>query len=143
MKRKTGKQIEADMFNLALDSELKSFIKGKIYKNGTRPVDSKKEDAVVSFKTGLDAQFQQGEVTLNIYVPDIDNGGKTFVEDIERTAELEAKADEIVRTFTSSEYLFKLGGIPQTFQFQSEDTKVKQHFVNIKLRFSRNSLFTD
>lgn len=140
--RKTGSQIEEDVFELINDSELKSFIKGKVYKNGTRPVDSKKEDAVVSFKTGLDAQFQQGEITLNIYVPDIDNGGKAMLKDIARCSALEAKADEIVRTFTSSEYLFKLGGIPQTFQFQSEDTKVKQHFVNIKLRFSRNSLVT-
>lgn len=139
--RKTGQQIEDDVFDLVQDSELSSFVKGKIYKEGTRPVDSENEDAIVSFKTGLDAQFQQGELTLNIYVPDIDNGGKILVKDIARCREIESKADSIVRTFTSSEYLFSLGGIPQTFQFQSENTKVKQHFVNIKLRFSRNSVF--
>ena len=139
--RKTGQQIEDDVFDLVQDSELSSFVKGKIYKEGTRPVDSENEDAIVSFKTGLDTQFQQGELTLNIYVPDIDNGGKILVKDIARCREIESKADSIVRTFTSSEYLFFLGGIPQTFQFQSENTKVKQHFVNIKLRFSRNSVF--
>lgn len=139
--RKTGQQIEDDVFELVQNSELSYLVKGKIYKEGTRPVNSLNEDAIVSFKTGLDAQFQQGELTLNIYVPDIDNGGMILVKDIARCREIESKADSIVRTFTSSEYLFYLGGTPQTFQFQSEGTKVKQHFVNIKLRFSRNSVF--
>ena len=139
--RKTGQQIEDDVFDLVQNSELSSFVKGKIYKEGTRPADSDNEDAIVSFKTGLDAQFQVGELTLNIYVPDIDNGSKTLVKDIARCREIEEKSDKIVRTFSSGEYLFTLGAIPQTYQLQSEDINKKQHFVNIKLRFSRNSVF--
>lgn len=140
MKRKTGSEIEGDVYNLVQQSELKSFIKGTIYKDGLRPVDSDKEDAIVSFKTGLDYQFQVGELTINIYVPDIDNGGKVLVKNTSRCRAIEVKANEIVRSFTNAEYLFSLGGIIQTFRLQSEDTQVKQHFVNIKLRFKRNSL---
>lgn len=69
---KTGKQIQGDIRKLLMDSTLYTQISGEVYRNGYRPRDSRKEDAVVIFTAGLPEQIQTGVVTINIFVPDID-----------------------------------------------------------------------
>ena len=69
---KTGKQIQSDVLALLKSSTLPSIISGKVYRKGCRPRDSKAEDAIVIFTTGLPGQIQTGVVTINIYCPDID-----------------------------------------------------------------------
>ena len=82
---KTGKQIQSDVLALLKSSTLPSIISGKVYRKGCRPRDSKAEDAIVIFTTGLPGQIRTGVVTINIYCPDIDpyeNG--VLVEDSQR-----------------------------------------------------------
>ena len=89
---KTSKQIQGDIYNLLKGSALCSMISGDVYRSGYRPRDSRLEDAVVIFTTGLPDQIQTGVVTVNIYVPDIDpyqNG--VLVEDGERTETIAAR----------------------------------------------------
>lgn len=131
---KTSKQVEGDIFQLLKDSTLYTMISGDVYRAGYRPRDSRKEDAVVKFTTGLADEIQTGVVTVNIFVPDIDpyeNG--VLVEDGERTEELEKLADAWVESLTAevSCYLFKL---QQTIYTEAEPD-INQHFVVVKLKY--------
>lgn len=132
---KTAKQIQGDVYTLLRDSTLCSMISGGVYRNGLRPRDSRLEDAVVTFTTGLPDQIQTGVVTINIFVPDIDpyeNG--VMVEDTERTEEVETLAQSWVDSLTCdvSNYRFKL---QQTIYTEAEP-QTNEHFVVVKLRYS-------
>ena len=100
---KTGKQIQSDVLALLKSSTLPSIISGKVYRKGCRPRDSKAEDAIVIFTTGLPGQIQTGVVTINIYCPDIDpyeNG--VLVEDGQRCETLEKAAADWVDSLTAA-----------------------------------------
>lgn len=131
---KTGKQIQGDIYRLFKGSTLYTMISGDVYRNGYRPRDSRLEDAVVIFTAGLPDQIQTGVVTVNIFVPDIDpydNG--VFVEDGQRTEELERLAQAWVDSLTAavSCYKFKL---MQTI-YTEEEADINQHFIVVKLGY--------
>lgn len=131
---KTSKQVQGDVYRLLKDSTLYTLISGEVYRNGYRPRDRCKEDAVVIFTTGLPDEIQTGVVTVNIFVPDIDpyNNG-VWVEDGARTEELEKLADAWVESLTAevSNYKFKL----QHTIYTEEDKDIRQHFVVVKLKY--------
>jgi hypothetical protein len=132
---RTGQQIENDIYGLLKNSPMKSFISGEVYKYGMRPRDSKVEDAVVKFVTGLDDEIQTGVVVVNIYVPDIDafqNG--VMVRNISRCTEIEVRANEWVKSLTAgtTDYLFSLA---QTI-YTEEEPEINQHFVTVRIKFS-------
>lgn len=131
---KTSKQVQGDVYRLLKDSTLYTLISGEVYRNGYRPRDSRKEDAIVIFTTGLPDEIQTGVVTVNIFVPDIDpyNNG-VWVEDGARTEELEKLADAWVESLTAevSNYKFKL----QQTIYTEEDKDIRQHFVVVKLKY--------
>ena len=129
---KTAKQVQTDIIALLRGSELAAEISGEVYRNGLRPRDSRLEDAVVIFTTGLPDEIETGVVTVNIYVPDIDpyeNG--VLVEDGERTEKLEILAQGWVDSLLGSgtNYVFELR---QTIYTEAEPD-IKQHFVVVKL----------
>lgn len=131
---KTGKQIQSDVLELLKSGSLSSIISGKVYRNGYRPRDSKKEDAIVIFTTGLPDQIQTGVVTINIYVPDTDpyeNG--VFVEAGQRCEDLEKAAADWVDSLKASvsNYKFKL----QQTIYTEEEPEIKQHFIVVKLKY--------
>mgnify|MGYP000881321398 CR=1 FL=1 len=132
----TAGQIESKVFQLLKDSSIN--INGKIYKEGTRPIDSKKEDAVVTFQTGTDAQIQSGIVVINVYVPDIDNGQNkgVKVKDILRCNEIEALLQSFSESVSvSGEYKFNPDKIIKTYK----EDGIEQHFVNLRLKFKRST----
>ncbi len=129
--RKTGSEIESDVYAIINASQLKTAIGGLTYKEGLRPINSKAEDAVVSFMTGLDGQIQTGVVNLNIYVPNIDNGSGSLVKNVSRCRVLEILANAIIQELVPGEYHFALGAIIQTFPAD----EINQHFVNCKIKF--------
>lgn len=131
---KTGKQIQNDVLALLKSGSLPSLISGKVYRRGYRPRDSKLEDAIVIFTTGLPGQIETGVVTINIYVPDIDpyqNG--VLVEDGQRCEQLEMVAAEWVESLTTavSNYRFRL----QQTIYTEEEPDINQHFVVVKLKY--------
>ena len=131
---KTSKQVQGDIYQLLKDSTLYTMISGEVYRQGYRPRDSRKEDAVVIFTTGLPNQIQTGVVTVNLFVPNIepyDNG--VWVEDGERTERVERLAQEWVDNLTTevSCYKFKL----QQTIYTEEEAEIKQHFVVVKLKY--------
>jgi len=125
---KTGLQVEHDVYTLIKSSGIKTAINGDVYKEGTRPLNSQKEDAIVIFKVGLSGQIQEGEVTVNIFVPLLQDQ-----KNIARLRALEAIAQTAVESLSSAEYQFSLGATIQTYY---EET-AKQHFINIRLRYRR------
>ena len=129
--RKTGLEIETDVYAIVSSSALKTSITGKIYKDGMRPINAKSEDAVVAFMTGLDGQKQTGALNLNVYVPDIDNGSGTLVKNLTRCKTLEAVCNTLIQGLIPGEYRFGLGAIVQTFKAEG----INQHFVNCKIKF--------
>ncbi len=131
---KTGKQVQGDIYRLFKGSTLYTMISGDVYRNEYRPRDSRLEDAIVIFTAGLPNQIQTGVVTVNIFVPDIDpydNG--VFVEDGQRTEELERLAQAWVDSLTAavSCYKFKL---MQTI-YTEEEADINQHFIVVKLGY--------
>lgn len=131
---KTAKQIQGDVYQLLRDSTLYSMISGDVYRSGMRPRDSKLEDAIVIFTTGLPDQIQTGVVTINIYFPDIDayNNG-VLVENALRGSQLELLAAEWVDSLKAgvSNYKFEL---QQTIYTEAE-AAINQHFVVVKLKY--------
>lgn len=131
---KTSKQVQGDIYRLLKGSTLSSMISGEVYRNGLRPRDSRKEDAVVIFTTGLPYQIQTGVVTVNIYVPDIDpydNG--VPVEDGERTEKIERLAQQWVDSLTTDKSCYKFR-LQQTI-YTEEEPDINQHFVVVKLGY--------
>lgn len=131
---RTSKQVQGDIYQFLQDSALSTMISGKVYRNGMRPRDSQKEDAVVTFVTGTVGDVQSGIVVVNIYVKDVDpwdNG--VLVEDSGRTEEIEVAADQWVSSLTCalSDYKFRLESAIQTF----EESAIHQHFVSVRLRY--------
>lgn len=100
---KTGKQIQGDIRRMLAGSKLAEAVSGGVYRNGYRPRDSRKEDIIVTFTTGIPDQIETGVVTVNIYVPDIDPcGNGVFVEDGRRTEQLEALAQQWADSLTAA-----------------------------------------
>jgi hypothetical protein len=135
---KTAKQIQGDIIALLSGSELEKAVNGKIYRanpdSSYRPRDSRKEDILVIFTTGIPGQIHTGVVTLNIYVPDIENPGNGVLnEDGNRCEELETAACTWVESLTAgrSDYRFTL---QQTIYTETEP-EINQHFVVVKLKY--------
>lgn len=135
---KTGSEIEQDFYDIIKNSPIASAIKGKVYVDGSRPINSKIEDAVVAFVAGMDAQIQTGAVNVNIYVPDIDNGSGILVKAGERCNELEKIANQAIRALKPGDYLIYLLNTIKTTKVQETDSTaegISQHCINIKIGF--------
>ena len=130
---KTRGQVQDDVMNLLYGSPLASTLSGGVYFNGYRPRDSKLEDAVLIFTTATADQVQQGIITINIYVPDIDvYGNGILIEDGVRTREIEVALNEWVDSVSiTSDYHFSLDQAITT----EANTDVNQHFVVARIQF--------
>ncbi|MCQ2058672.1 MAG: hypothetical protein MJY71_02445 [Bacteroidaceae bacterium] len=128
----TAHEVQGDVIQMLQGSSLAQMLTGKVYRNGYRPRDSRKEDAVVIFTAGLSEQVQTGVVTIHIYVPDIELNG-VWVENGARTAEIERAAQEWTErlTATRSNYLFTVQSTIST----DEERDTQQHYVVIMLRY--------
>ena len=121
-----------DMY-AALEELMGSTIRGTFYPSELRPIEAKTEDAVLTCSNATAGQIQEGRARLNIYVPDINNGGASLVPDKARLMELEAIDEQVLQTLNDSctAYIFD--------KFQSTATiavpERNEHFVNIGIHF--------
>ena len=124
--------IEMEMY-AALEELMGNTIKGTFYPSEVRPLEANTEDAVLTVSNATAGQIQEGRARLNIYVPDINNGGEILVPDKARLMELEKITDEVVEKLNEADtaYIFDL--------FQSTATIAvpgkSEHFVNIGIHF--------
>jgi len=137
--KKTAKQVEGDVYTILKASTLPTTIKGGMLRGeNSRPVLQVTEDAVVSFMTGMDGQEQIGVVTVNVYVPHIDNGEVTLKQDAKRCEAIEALLSGIIDEMDadSDEYEFDLQNMIQSFIVEGID----QSRVNAQIHFRRTTL---
>jgi len=132
--RKTGLSIEGYIFHLMVESLQ---VRGGIYRNGTRPFDSKGEDAIVSFlsgRDGWDGFSQSGVVNVNVYVPNIEFGMPYLVKDVTRCEEIEEQLLSILEGHKTGDFLLETDGTPTTF------ADGDFHVVNIRVKYRYNRI---
>lgn len=136
-KTKTQHQITRTVRRLLLESTLADEMTGKVYYDGSRPRDSKAEDAVIILTDGDAEEVQEGTVTINVFFPDTDPWSDgVFVEDGERAETLETLAQEWADSLTCDKtdgYLFRLASAIHT----TPEPDTREHFVVIRLSFKQ------
>lgn len=134
--KKTASQIEADLYKYFKD-KINPLINGQTYRNGVRPLNSQKEDCVISFLTGLDGQYQTGVVNINIFVPMVKNNDNQYMKDFVRCDAIEQALMPIIEEAETDlrNYRLQLHQMIQTF----EETDIKQFFINAKIKFRYNT----
>lgn len=117
----------------ALEELMGKTIKGTFYPSEVRPLEANTEDAVLTVSNATAGQIQEGRARLNIYVPDIDNGGGSLVPDKARLMELGKIADEVVEKLNEADtaYYFDLFQATATIGVPGKS----EHFVNIGIHF--------
>ena len=134
--KKTASQIEADLYKYFKD-KINPLINGQTYRNGVRPLNSQKEDCVISFLTGLDGQYQTGVININIFVPLVKNNDNQYRKDFVRCEAIEQALTPIIENAKTDlrNYKLTLHQLIQTF----EETDIKQFFINAKIKFRYNT----
>lgn len=134
--KKTASQIEADLYKYFKD-KIDQLINGQTYRNGVRPLNSQKEDCVISFLTGLDGQYQTGVININIFVPMVKNNDNQYRKDFIRCDAIEQALMPIIEEAETDlrNYRLQLHQMIQTF----EETDIKQFFINAKIKFRYNT----
>ena len=134
--KKTASQIEADIYKYFKD-KIDPLINGQTYRNGVRPLNSQKEDCVISFLTGLDGQYQTGVININIFVPLVKNNDNQYRKDFVRCDTIEQALMPIIEEAETDlrNYRLQLHQMIQTF----EETDIKQFFINAKIKFRYNT----
>nr|DAX66253.1 MAG TPA: hypothetical protein [Caudoviricetes sp.] len=134
--KKTASQIEADIYKYFKD-KIDPLINGQTYRNGVRPLNSQKEDCVISFLTGLDGQYQTGVININIFVPLVKNNDNQYRKDFVRCDTIEQALMPIIENVETDlrNYRLQLHQMIQTF----EETDIKQFFINAKIKFRYNT----
>lgn len=129
---RTGSEVTGDLLALLKASPLASMIDGGIYRAGLRPRDSRKEDLVVIFTTGIHGDIDKGIVTLNLYVPDLELEGVT-VANGQRCEALERALYNWVSHLGAAQtpYLLRLKSVIST----EPAPEIQQHFVAVKLEY--------
>ena len=134
--KKTASQIETDIYKYFKD-KIDTLINGQTYRNGVRPLNSQKEDCVISFLTGLDGQYQTGVININIFVPTVKNNDNQYRKNFVRCDAIERALMPIIEESKTAlrNYRLTLHQLIQTF----EDTYIKQFFINAKVKFRYNT----
>jgi len=134
--KKTASQIESDLYKYFKD-KINPLINGQTYRNGVRPLNSQKEDCVISFLTGLDGQYQTGVININIFVPLVKNNDNQYRKDFVRCDAIEQALMPIIENAKTDlrNYRLQLHQMIQTF----EETDIKQFFINAKVKFRYNT----
>ncbi|MEB3074994.1 hypothetical protein [Capnocytophaga gingivalis] len=134
--KKTASQIEADLYKYFKD-KINPLINGQTYRSGVRPLNSQKEDCVISFLTGLDGQYQTGVVNINIFIPMVKNNDNQYMKDFVRCEAIEQALMPIIEEAETDlrNYRLQLHQMIQTF----EETDIKQFFINAKIKFRYNT----
>lgn len=132
---KSEKNIERDLFAFVKESELAAAVNGDVYRLGTRPDNSTKEDIVVKFISGTDGQIQRGIIVLDVYVPDIKITSGKLVENMQRIEVLENLIYSFLQDCNTTEYLYSLDATPKSLEAE----EIGQHFIYARIAYQRIS----
>ena len=131
---KTQQDIEDDFYNALKNSVLVNAVNGKLYKKDLRPIDSKQEDITLIVTTIDSAQWQQGVITLLIYVNGIDLYQSQLVPDKKRIKELSTIVlgiiDELKANMANYDGFYFFQAVTNDF-----DVETEQWFISAKIGF--------
>ena len=134
---KTSTQIEADFYRLVKNSPVASSVGGKVYRDGTRPRNSKEEDIVVIFVAGVDGQIQDGVIVMNVFVPKKPFGKCTDpVKDIRRIDMLERVIRDWLDTRPGAPE-YHLPHYERATIKDYEDPETGETYINTRIKFRR------
>ena len=131
---KTAEEVESDVYT-AVKTYLKNSISGYVYRRGTRPTNrGSKEDAVVSFLSGLDGQVQTGVVVVNVYVPNERRGDSYSVKNVARSTAVSRTLLNMLKEMRISGYDLRTERTVQT----EEDNGATR--VTLRIKYKYNAL---
>lgn len=131
---KTAEEVEGDIYT-AVKTYLKGRINGEAYRRGARPTNrGDKEDAVVSFLSGLDGQVQTGVVVVNVYVPNEKRGDSYSVKNVARSTEVARTLLNMLKETRISGYDLRTERTVQT----EEDNGATR--VTLRIKYKYNAL---
>ena len=98
----TATELQTELIALLRGSELALELSGEVYRIGTRPRDSKREDITVAITALTAGQRQRARARLSIYVPDIARVASAVSDpDLARAARLERLATDWALSLTT------------------------------------------
>lgn len=131
---KTAEEVEGDIYT-AVKAYLKGRIDGEAYRRGARPTNrGDKEDAVVSFLSGLDGQVQTGVVVVNVYVPNEKRGDSYSVKNVARSTAVSRTLLNMLKEMRISGYDLRTERTVQT----EEDNGATR--VTLRIKYKYNAL---
>lgn len=131
---KTAEEVESDIYT-AVKEYLVGKIKGYTYRRGARTTNrGDKEDAVVSFLSGLDGQVQTGVVVVNVYVPNERRGDSYSVKNVARSTAVSRTLLNMLKEMRISGYDLRTERTVQT----EEDNGATR--VTLRIKYKYNAL---
>ncbi|WP_455590871.1 hypothetical protein [Bacteroides sp.] len=127
---KSDIEIKDDVYKVIKDSALEKGVTGRISKT-KRPVNSDKEDIVISILDNGKGQIQEVFVNVNIYVSDNFRDGQAE-ENSSRLRQLCKLAAELLEVQRGEDYRFTLDK-----QRVMEVNGKNEHFINNRLLFKQ------
>lgn len=133
---KTAEEVESDIYT-AVKEYLAGKIKGYSYRRDVRPTNrGDKEDAVVSFLSGLDGQVQTGVVVVNVYVPNERTGDHYSVKNVARTTAVARTLLNMLKEMRISGYDLRT---ERTVQTEEDDGATR---VTLRIKYKYNALIS-
>lgn len=135
-----SQDVESKIYKICdKSSELKALISGKIYKEGFRPTNSKKEDVCINTISLTQDNPQIGVFNVNIYTKALKKKIEDATEDIPDTIKLKAIADVILNLIEteliSDDFKDCAFKILNQQTFKNQDSTQKEYYQNIRLQF--------
>lgn len=127
---KTDVEIRQDIYNYIIGTELKDEIKGCISYQG-RGDKANSEDCIISILDNENGQIQVCDVNVNIYVQNINSGGRS-VENLPRTKILSKLSSDVLKRGHGDTFRFKLTK-QRILAVQGKDEFV----INNKIRYKQ------
>lgn len=131
---KTEQEIENDFYAMLKQSDLYTAI-GAMYKRDFRPIEDKGECITFALLSGLDAQFEQGVINCNIYVPSIPAADGRMQPNLNRIGQLQRLIYKFVETCKTAEYWLSLNAKPTTMY----NSEIDQYLINARIEYQRLS----
>ena len=129
---KTDVEVRQDIYKYIMASELhgRNGVTGTIGYQG-RADGAKTEDCIISILDNVNGQIQDCDVNVNIYVQNINSGGRS-VENVSRTKALSKLAETVLNSGYGDSFRFELRK-QRILQVQGKD----EYVINNKLRYKQ------
>ncbi len=124
------------VIEVLIQSGIESKISGRIYPSGERPLNSEKEDIVVSVLSTHNDHYQESYLNVNLYVKDQDYINST-IRNRQRSKELSKLIVDHLHNYGSGGFLIK---VESCKAFKIQGSPEPEHATNIKILLTNMNL---